>query len=334
MSPSMRTLGVAALVVALVAGVVWVRHYVARTQSATVPRSTTVAVGERERPTFAPRRARDSLGFSDSNAAPEWPTPATHSPLAATAAKAPFAAAAGATKPATGASAAADGRASTAAADGNPIDAQALPGSDGSFSVSFDGSTAAADQTTPVISDGVEPDPNGGAALFPPAAVLAYPNAGGVNPEEGTIALWVRRESDPTDEKGRALVELRTATWENRIEFGMGPRYVRFLLTTSDGVEFGVGAGVSWAKEEWHHVAATWGQALAVLYVDGAQRDQRTYDGTVAISPSALLYVASTRSGPDPNAAPVSLRGLVILQHAATPDEIEAIVTRTAPPAG
>jgi len=330
----LRWVGLLAGVLALVVAAVSVRRYVAETQPSAAPGGTTVPRTENDRPVFGKPQGGEP-GFNEGrNPAPEWA--GLSGPRQDRSASTPGHATS--VSPAPTAGVAAVLGAPTAAVP-PPEDGAATPAEPGRspsdrFSVSFDGSATAADQTAPVIEQGLEIDPNGGAALFPPTAVLAYPDAGGVNSEEGTIALWVRRETDPQDEKGRAFIELRTDTWENRIEFGMGPRFVRFLLTTSDGTEVGVGSSIDWAQGEWHHVAATWGQALLALYIDGSVRDQRTYDGTAAISPSALLYVGSTSKGPTPDAAPISMRGLIILQHAAAPDEVLSLESQTAPPAG
>jgi len=330
----LRWVGLLAGVLAFVAAAVWIRHYVAETQPSAAPGATTVPRTENDRPVFGKPQGGEP-GFNEGrNPVPEWA--GLSGPRQDRSASTPGHATS--VSPAPTAGAAAVLGASTAAVP-PPEDGAATPGEPGRspndrFSVSFDGSATAANQTSPAIDQGVEIDPNGGAALFPPTAVLAYPDAGGVNSEEGTIALWVRRETDAQDNKGRALIELRTDTWENRIELGMGPRFLRFLLTTSDGTEVGVGSSIDWAQGEWHHVAATWGQALLALYIDGSLSDQRSYDGTVAISPSALLYVASTSKGSTPDAAPISLRGLVILQHAAAADEVLSLESQTAPPAG
>jgi hypothetical protein len=202
-----------------------------------------------------------------------------------------------------------------------------------SLSVSFDGSTVAADQTPPLFAEGIEFDPAFGAARFPPAAVLAYPDSGGISLEEGSIAFWVRMEWDPSQPiEGKSLAELRVGTWENRFEMRMGSTYVGLLLTTSDGTEHGVGANPHWTPGDWHHIAATWGQALMQLYIDGDLRDQRAYAGEVLLPPDTPLYVGSQRKGPQ-NQGTVSMRAWNVFQRILTPDEIAAFMVQTAPPA-
>jgi hypothetical protein len=202
------------------------------------------------------------------------------------------------------------------------------------FRVSFEGSGMAADQSAPMIEKDVQYDRDSGAALFPPEAALAYPDGGGiVSSDEGTISFWVRRDSDPSDEKGRALIELLSGAWENRMEIGMGPNYLRFLLTNSDGVENNAGAAIRFGEGEWHHVAITWGEALMSLYVDGVPETTTTYPGSLALPPSTPLYVGSSRKGVDPNAtAPIAMRQLQILQHKIKTEEVGNLMVTTAPP--
>jgi Concanavalin A-like lectin/glucanases superfamily len=199
------------------------------------------------------------------------------------------------------------------------------------LSLSFDGSPAPSDSPAPLIQQNVEIDPREGAALFPPAAVLAYPDAGGIDPGEGTIAMWVRLEWDPTDLKTRALVELLPDSWQNRLEITLSSNFVRFLISTSDGQETAVGTGISWPQGQWHHLATTWGQALLSLYVDGRLADEATYSGSLTILPQTPLYIASSPKGPRPDTGAISLRGFAILQNSAPPDELASLMASTAP---
>ncbi|MBI1814457.1 MAG: LamG domain-containing protein [Deltaproteobacteria bacterium] len=198
--------------------------------------------------------------------------------------------------------------------------------------LSFDGTVSAADQTAPAIQQDIEFDRSSGAALFPSAAVLAFADSGGVDPASSTIALWIRRETDPEDGKGRGLVELLPGTWQNRLELGMGPHYIRFLFTPDDGRELSVGSGIEFAKGEWHHVAITWGDALMSLYIDGALKDDRTFESAFNPPLQTPLYIASSVKGVSAEAAPISLRSFVVLQHSAPAEEIAALMSETAPP--
>ena len=206
------------------------------------------------------------------------------------------------------------------------------PATGAALSVSFDGSLSGGDQAPPLVAQGIEFDPASGAAHFPPTASLAYPDSGGLNPDQGTVALWVRLEWDPNLPLTKPLVELRTNTWENRFEFGMGPTYIGLLLTNSDGVEQGVGSSIKWAPGEWHHAAVTWGDALMSIYIDGGLANQKPYSGSVIIPPDTPLYVGSSRAGPNKETGAVALRGLNVFQRALSADEIAMIADQNPPP--
>ena len=203
------------------------------------------------------------------------------------------------------------------------------------LSVPFDGSATAADQTAPIIVEGLEFDPRFGAARFGAGSTLAYPDSGGINLEEGTIMFWVRTEWDTRDPtvsiEGRTLAELRTNTWENRVDIHMGPRFLTFMLTTSDGIEHGTGSPIQWAAGEWHNVATTWGQALMSLYVDTEAASENAYDGTVELPPDTPLYVGSTKA-PLKNQGTVWIRGWQVFQRALAQEEIAAVASQTVPP--
>jgi hypothetical protein len=209
-----------------------------------------------------------------------------------------------------------------------------ITGTGPALSVSFDGSALTANQTAPIVAQGLEFDPQLSAARFPTGAALAYPDSGGINLEEGTITFWVRTEWDPRDPSvaidGKTLAELATGTWENRLGIHMGPRFVSFLITTSDGVEHGTGSPIAWAQGEWHNITTTWGQALMSLYIDADLKNQNTYDGTLQIPPETPLYVASTKT-PRTDQGTVWMRNWQVFQRALAADEIAAVVEQTTP---
>ena len=222
------------------------------------------------------------------------------------------------------------------AAEGGPPGSGAASGGP-ALSVAFDGSATGADGAEPIMANGVDFDPTLGAARFPPTAALAYPDSGGVNTQEGTIVFWVHMEWDPSQPNisGKTLAELRTSTWENRIDVGMGPHFFGALFTNSDGVEQGVGTQIAWAQGEWHHVAVTWGDSVLSLYLDGALKDQRELNGTVDIPQGTPLYVGSTgNQGLRAQQGTVSLRNWQVFQRVLQPDELEALIGQTAPPTG
>ncbi len=204
------------------------------------------------------------------------------------------------------------------------------------LSVSFSGSAnGRGDQATPLYAQGLDFDPNLGFARFPPSALLAYPDNGGLNTQQGTITFWVRREWDPSLPLTKSLVELLSNTWANRFEVAMGPTFIRLLITNSDGTEQGVGAAIQWGTNDWHHFAASWGDELMSLYIDGSMKDQEPYTASVVIPPDAMLFVGSSPRGPSDkgpeNQGTVSMQGFNIYPQVLTPEQV-ALLASVPPP--
>ncbi len=202
------------------------------------------------------------------------------------------------------------------------------------LSVGFDGSPTASNGTEPLQADAVEFDDLLGAARFPPNAVLNYPDSGGVDTTAGTILFWVHMEWDPTqeDRRSKTLAELRAGGWENRIEMNLGPPTLSCLFTNSEGLEQSVGTNIRWQLGEWHHVAVTWGDSVATLFVDGTPRQERELVGTIEIPPGRPLYVGSTYNGPlRARQGSVSLRAWSVFQQPLLQEDISAIMIQTAP---
>ena len=198
------------------------------------------------------------------------------------------------------------------------------------MALALSSATPSADQPVPVISQNIQLDPNLDATLFPPTASFALPDRGGIDPDQGTLAVWIRmKDVGPT---GRAILDLSPGTWENHLNLAAGPGYARFLLTTTDGSEVIVFAHADFSGDNWHNAAVTWGEAQATIYIDGQAQDSSTYSGSFTIPPGALLYVASPRGGYDPSPGVVALRDLQTYQRILAPEEIASMVEQSVPP--
>lgn len=337
MSENLRwVVGGIALVMLLGAGLA-LRSYVARTQVASQPESSVSDSLRRPTARVVPRRGadvsqQDADAFESSEpgddaapaaraGAPGTTGQATSGPQIRTtghetAAQNPIA------KQKAGAAAAAGSEVAAVETPTNPRGPK--------LAITFDGNTTAADQTPPLISQDIQFDAAADAALFPPTAMLAYPDRGGIDPEQGTVAFWLRMTESPGP-NGRAILDLGTGTWENHLNVAAGPTYVRFLATSSDGTESVVFSRIDFSQGDWHHTAVTWGEAQLALIVDGAVRDSTTYSGSFSIPPGAPLYIASPRGGFDPNPGVVAIRDLQTFQQILTSDELAAIMAEKAP---
>jgi hypothetical protein len=200
------------------------------------------------------------------------------------------------------------------------------------IALSFDSAAKTGDQTPPLVSQGIDVDKATGAARFPPEAVLAYPDSGGIDMTGGSIMFWVQLQWDLTqDIEGKALAEMGTGTWENRFTIRMGPRFVGFLLTTSDGWEQSIGTAVEWKKGDWHHVACTWGDQLMQLYVDSVLKDARSYEGSVLIPPETPLYIGSSKKGSERQGT-VLMANWYVFKQVLSADDIATFMEQTTPP--
>ncbi|HUI27937.1 MAG TPA: LamG domain-containing protein [Candidatus Kryptonia bacterium] len=344
MSPGVRWIVGGAALVALLATGIALRRYVAQTET-----ESTVSAPRLAPTRFVPHRpagggdgGTDDEGL-DGSARSHQPL-SGNEPLAAREAP-PAAIPPGATgvagKPGTAAPVA-KGQAGQIGTGGAQSTAQASGGTEPgatpdagdsktpALALAFSSATPSANQPAPVISKDVQLDPNLDATLFPPTASFALPDRGGIDPNQGTLAVWIRMKD--VGGNGRAILDLSAGTWENHLNLAAGPTFARFLLTTTDGSEVVAFAHTDFSTDNWHNAAVTWGEAQATIYIDGQAQDSTTYSGSFTIPPGALLYVASPRGGYDPSPGVVALRDLQTYQRILAPEEIAALVEQTVPP--
>jgi hypothetical protein len=102
---------------------------------------------------------------------------------------------------------------------------------------------------------------------------LVYPAQGKINPDAGTIELWLKWLWEPG-------VAPRAAIFIMQTDAGS---YLRVNTVTGGklGMAYSVGTGddlnwhrveiqpPTWQPGEWHHVAGTWGEGIIRLYIDG-----------------------------------------------------------------
>lgn len=121
-------------------------------------------------------------------------------------------------------------------------------------------------------------------------ATLTYPAEGQIDLKQGTFEAWVRPRFDPQPKVdpedpargalNRNLFDLLLAD-ESRIGFywnidDLGMRvYCRQGAKTFPVI---LGSRAPWQRDEWHHVAFTWGERLAI-YFDGALVAETPYRG-------------------------------------------------------
>ncbi|MDH7570604.1 MAG: LamG domain-containing protein, partial [Armatimonadota bacterium] len=151
------------------------------------------------------------------------------------------------------------------------------------------------------------------------AVPLAYLAEGNVDPEEGTVSLWVRPEWAGSDTSAYRVLfclpnwgMLYKYTTQTHLTFGM--------LRPDGSWHYGCTADIApWQPGQWRHVGITWSRAgnYRRLYLDGERRAEAPFVG-VYRRPT-LLFLGAGTDGANP------LRGLldeVIILGGPAPDEV------------
>jgi hypothetical protein len=132
-----------------------------------------------------------------------------------------------------------------------------------------------------------------------PNSVLAFPDAGNVNGDAGTISVDFTNNWAGADESNNTLVQIREPNqWNDRFELVRNGKYLRFIITDNTGVERDISYSVdSWAPGERHQVTPTWGNGEMQLYVDGHLVGSNTYPGTLEIRAGTPMNLGSEFAG-------------------------------------
>lgn len=146
-----------------------------------------------------------------------------------------------------------------------------------------------------LAASGIEPPKDGVGINFGDDAMVAFPDAGNAKGDAGTITLEIKPEWAGNSEENRSLVQIQQPNqWSNRIELVKNGRFLRFVFADNMGNERDISLPIdNWQPGQTHSVAATWGEAATVLYVDGRQVGQNTYPGSLEIPPGTPLYLGS-----------------------------------------
>jgi hypothetical protein len=149
----------------------------------------------------------------------------------------------------------------------------------------------------PTQADGVIVD--GDAVLFTDEAQYTLPAGGHVDGSMGTIAFEIAPNWAGGDATNNSLLQIREEhTWENNLQIVKNYDALRFIIIDSQGVETNVNVYISdWQAAEPHRVAATWGEALMTLYVDGQQVGQTTLPNELRFRDSTPIHVGSDFPG-------------------------------------
>jgi hypothetical protein len=195
-------------------------------------------------------------------------------------------------------------------------------------SLKFDKSTIVDEKGNAVlVENGITFDANG--AHFSSDAQLAIPHVASVTGQAGTVTFSILPDWAGDLESNASFFQLRGHTWENRISIFKNGQYLRFLICDNTGQESGVGVSIAdWKKDASHAVAATWGDHVTALYVDGISKGSNEYNGELEIPEGTPLMIGSDHPG-GAGGAGGSLPDFQIYSRALSPDEVLALAAQS-----
>jgi hypothetical protein len=193
------------------------------------------------------------------------------------------------------------------------------------LSLPLDTSVEAEDSTQPQAAQSVDVSDEGVGIEFGEDAVLAFPDAGNVRGDAGSISFEIEPKWAGGDETNNALVRIQNNNqFENRMELVKNGRYLRFIFTDNTGREADISVPIDvWTPGERHTITATWGEALTSLYIDGKLAGQNTYQGELLIPPSTPMYIGS--AGGNYRGASAVLQNFKVYGRPLGSDEVASI---------
>lgn len=170
-------------------------------------------------------------------------------------------------------------------------------------------------------------------AVFGPNALFVAPPPDDVSANAGAVVFWLQPAWAGNSGSNNAYFIWRMPhMFENRISIFKNGPFLRFLLADSLGRETDVSVGVmSWKADEWHHVAASWGDFVATFYIDGRPVGSREYANDIIIAPGTPWYIGSDYPG-GAQGANSRIRGFHVFSRALQPEEVLALMEETRPP--
>lgn len=131
--------------------------------------------------------------------------------------------------------------------------------------------------------------------VLTPDSVLAFPDAGNVRGDAGTISLDIQPNWAGGDESNNSLAQiLNPNQWANTFQLVKNGRYLRFILRDNTGAERDISVPIeAWVPGEQHNVTVTWGDAATTMYIDGRVVGQNTYPGQFEIRPGTPMHLGS-----------------------------------------
>lgn len=184
--------------------------------------------------------------------------------------------------------------------------------------------TVANNDTPPLVEHDLEFAENGVGVKFEPGSVLAFPDAGNVRGDAGSLTLEFEPEWSGAEKGDYALVNVRTPNDpSNSLRLFKNGRYLRLLVADSNGQERNIGVDmVDWEPGVRRVVTATWEEGALSLYVDNSLVGTNYLDGPLEIPPGTPLYLGSDVPEAPLSGANATISNFRIYGRALSSDEV------------
>lgn len=187
--------------------------------------------------------------------------------------------------------------------------------------------TIAEDATAPVIEQDLQLADDGVGVKFDKDSVLAFPNAGNITGDSGSITFEFVPEWEGGEVGDYSFVNVRNPNDPaNLLRIYKNGRYLRFLFADSSGRERNVGFDMmGWEPGEPHRVTATWGDNETRMYVDNRLAGRNTYNDPFEIRPGTPMYVGSDVPQAPPTGAGATISNIQVFGRALGQDEVSSL---------
>ena len=179
----------------------------------------------------------------------------------------------------------------------------------------------------PLVEQDLDASHEGDGIKFTKDSVLAFPDAGNVQNDAGTITFEFEPDWQGGDEGDYNFVNVRTPNDpRNLLRVYKNGRYLRFLFADDTGRERNIGYDmVDMEPGGRHRVTATYDNGQTALYVDNQLVGTNTYEGQFQIPPGTPLYVGSDVPQAAPSGAGATMANFQIYGRALAIDEVSAL---------
>lgn len=184
--------------------------------------------------------------------------------------------------------------------------------------------TVANDDTPPLVENDLQFAEDGVGVKFEDGSVLAFPDAGNVRGDAGSLTMEFQPEWSGAEKGDYSLVNVRTPNDpSNSLRLFKNGRYLRFLFSDNTGRERNIGYDmINWQPGEQHTVTATWEQGVTSLYVDNQLVGTNYYEGQLEVRPGTPMYVGSDVPEAPPSGANATISNFRVYGRALSSDEV------------